>query len=76
MAGNAFKRLRGLLPEDTTQVGVVDAVNADGTTAVTLIGGGQVIVAGFGFAPGASVFIKGGRIESGAPALSAVEIEV
>ena len=76
MAGNPWKRLRGILPGDTTEVGVVQAQLANGTTTVSLVGGGVVTVSGTGFGSGVSVFIRGGAIVSGAPALSSVDIEV
>lgn len=76
MAGNPWKRLKGLLADDPTEIGTVQTQNSNGTSVVSLVGGGLITVTGTGYAPGQRVFTKGGAIVSGAPALPAVEIEV
>lgn len=73
---NPYKRLLDLLPKQPLLVGVSEGDNGDGTTTVTLVGGGQVVASGSGYASGVSVFVKGGRIVSQAPDLSAVDINV
>ena len=73
---NPWKQLRSLLPQDPTQVGESLGPNGDGTTYVDLTGGGRVKVAGDGYANGTPVFVKGGRILSQAPSLTAIEIQV
>ncbi len=76
MSINPYKRLRGLLADDATHVGEVTTVNSNGTSVVTLVGGGNVTVSGDSFSVGDNVFIKNDEIISGAPSLTSTEIEV
>lgn len=77
MAGNPFKRLRGLLVDNAQQIGTIQSANTSkGTSIVVLVGGGEIEASGTGFAVGSRVFIQGARIVSAAPSLPAVEIQV
>ena len=73
---NPWARLRGILPQDTIQVGEVAADNANGTYYVELLGGGEVLVSGSGYTVGQSVYVRSGRIEAQAPSLSLTQIDV
>jgi hypothetical protein len=73
---NPLKQLRGLIPQDVVQVGTSQGPNGDGTTNVSLLGGGTVVCSGTGYSNGTPVFIKGSVILSAAPSPTAVDIEV
>ena len=75
MQTNLYRALRELLPESPLLVGIVDAVHTDGTCTVSYPGGGTQRVRGTA-AVGASVFVRDGVIEGGAPALTPLVIEV
>jgi len=73
---NPWKELLGLLPSDAMKIGQVQAVGADGTATVALVGGGAITATGSGYSPGQAVFVKGGIIRGQAPTLAAVDIQV
>lgn len=72
---NQWAKFRNLLPGDPLLAGVVAVVHGDGTATVDLAGGGSMRVRGSG-SVGQSVWLRSGRIEGTAPALSGGEIEV
>ena len=72
---NVYRALRELLPEPALMVATITSVNGDGTRTVTFPGGGTQRVRGEG-AVTAQVFVRAGVIESAAPALTALTIEV
>jgi len=57
------------------KVGQVQAVGADGTATVALVGGGTITATGSG-SPGQAVFVKGEIIRGAAPSLAVVDIQV
>lgn len=71
---NAFTRLKKLLPDPPLLIGTVSSTS-NGVALVTLIGGGVVTARGSA-AVGTRVFVKNGVIESTAPNLTLVQIEV
>ena len=64
---NAYTKLLRLLPSDPVQFGTVVS-SSGGFTTVQLPGGSQVVVRGTATVA-ASVFIRGGAIDSEAPSL-------
>ena len=72
---NLYRALRELLPEPPLQVATVTSVNADGTRTVTFPGGGTERVRGQA-AAATQVFVRNGLIESEAPTLTPITIEV
>jgi hypothetical protein len=74
--GNEFVRLQKLLPTDPLLVGTVIAVWPDGTSTVELPGGGELRVSGDSVAIGARVYVRGGKIQGEAPALTGASVEV
>lgn len=69
----AFKQL---LPTEPLMAGEVATAHEDGTSTVTLPGGGTLRVRGTGFATGAWVWVRGGEIRGPAPELTVYDIEV
>lgn len=76
MSTNLYRQMRELLPEPPLLVATVAAVNGDETSVVEYPGGSQQRVRGSGYSVAAQVFVRNGVIESAAPALTAVTIEV
>ena len=72
---NAWALWRRLLPEAPLLLGEVQAIHADGTRTVALIGGGRQRVRGDG-AVGTAVWIRSGQIEGSAPDLPRFDVEV
>lgn len=72
---NVFRQLLDLLPQSPLLVGTVVAAHSDGTATVTMPGGSQIRVRG-SRSVGTQVFVKDGVIETDAPQLTAVVIEV
>lgn len=72
---NIFRRFLALIPDAPLLIGTVTAVNADGTTDVTLLDGSPLRVRGEGTV-GGRVFVRDGAIEGDAPALALEQIEV
>ncbi len=73
---NPWSRFEALVPLAPTLVGTVSAHNADGTSAVTLPGGGQITAEGQTVAVGLQAYIKEGRVVGEAPSLPIELIEV
>ncbi len=67
MSTNAYAQLRRLLPGDPLLYATVVS-NSGPSSVVQLPGGSQINVRGTA-SPGASVFVRGGAIESSAPSL-------
>lgn len=65
-----------LLPKDPLLVGTVTSHNADGTSSLTLPGGGTIRVQGQTVAVGDKAFIQSGRVQGEAPNLATYEITV
>lgn len=74
--GNAFARFRRLLPTDPLLTGTVIATWEDETSTVEVPGGGEIRVAGAGYAIGQRVFVQGGKIQDEAPELPGAAVEV
>lgn len=72
---NTWAKFTRLLPADPLLMGEVSTQHGDGTNTVLLAGGGTVRVRGNSVA-GASVYVRSGRIEGEAPALSQFDITV
>ena len=64
------------LSADAMQIGTVQAVNADGTSLVSMVGGGVIRASSDSFPVNQPVFVKGGQIVSAAPGLVIIPIEV
>ncbi|WP_296871339.1 hypothetical protein [Tibeticola sp.] len=71
---NAYEQFRALVPEPPLEVGTVVAVGPGGAT-IELPGGGALTVRGSA-SVGEQVFIRAGVIESTAPVLPTVDIEL
>lgn len=76
MSGTLYRRLRELLPPPPLVVATVVAVNADGTSTLTLPGGATITARGTAVAVGSRAFVRAGVVEGPAPALSQVTIEI
>jgi len=76
MASNLYARFARLLPAEQLLIGTVTAHNADGTSTVTLPGGGELRARGQTVAVGSKAFLQGGEITGEAPDLTAYEVEV
>jgi hypothetical protein len=74
MSLNPYKRLIALLPARPLQVGTVVSYGS-GVAVVEMPGGGRVNVRGQATV-GQDVFFRDGQIESTAPTLTNVDIEV
>lgn len=72
---NQWSAFRGLLPGDPLLAGTIAASHGDGTVTVDLVGGGGMRVRGTG-SIGQAVYVRGGRVEGAAPALTAFDIDV
>lgn len=73
---NPFKKLKDLLPDSPLLIGTVDAHIGGDQSAITLIGGGQVVARGQTVPVGQKAFVRNGIVEGQAPNLSAVVIEI
>ena len=73
--GNLYQQFRALLPEAPLQGGTVIAVEAVGTVTVALPGGGLLKARGSAEV-GQTVFVRDGVVESVAPSLPVVLIEI
>lgn len=74
MSGNLFAKLKALLPDAPLQTGTVLANDA-GMCIVEMPGGAQVNVRGE-YAAGARVFFRAGVVESTAPNLPLVAVDI
>jgi hypothetical protein len=72
---NQLAKFRRLMPLDPLLVGNVETNHGDGTCTVILTGGGSVRVRGSNTS-GQAVYVRSGAIESTAPSLSAVDVEI
>lgn len=77
MSTNLWRALREILPEPPLLVATVVSVDTDsGTSVVEFPGGNQQTVRGTGVAADLKAFVRNGLIETAAPSLDYVEIEV
>lgn len=73
---NLYLALRELLPEAPLLVATVMSINPDSTSTVQYPGGNTQRVRGTDAAVASHVFVRNGIIETTAPALPALTIEV
>jgi len=73
---NLYRQFIALLPDDQLMVATVDAHNADGTSTVTLLGGGTTRVRGTSVGVGLRAFIENGQVQGQAPSLVYYELEL
>jgi hypothetical protein len=75
--GGMWRKFLDLLPQSPRQVGTITALTGDGSYTAVLTGGGTLQVLGAaGYSVGSQIFIKDGKIESKAPTLTSIVIEV
>lgn len=73
---NPYKLLKQLLPDQPLLICTVDAHIGSDQSALTLIGGGQMIARGQTVAVGQKAFVRNGIVEGQAPNLDGVTIEI
>lgn len=73
---NLFSRFAKLTQQEPLLIGAVTAHNSDGTSTVTLPGGGVIRVRGIDVAVGQNAFIKAGEISGQAPNLPSYVLDV
>ena len=80
MSTNIWRQFQDLLPDSPLLIGVIQAVNTDGTATVSILDGGYVRASippsGTGFAASARVFVRGTAITALAPTLFTVTIDI
>ena len=76
MATNLWMKFRRLLPDNPLIIVTVAAVNTDGTSIVSTVGGGSMRVIGTTVAVGQKAYVKDRAIVGKAPDLPHYEIEV
>lgn len=64
---NIFNRLQNLFPPNIRTVVTITAINSDGTSTATTLGGTSVIVQGTSVAVGQRAFVVNGEITRQAP---------
>ena len=75
-SGTFFRRLRDLLPPPPLVVATVAAINADGSSTLTLPGGGTLTARGTSVGVGDNAFVRNGVVEGPAPTLTELTIEI
>lgn len=73
---NLFAQFTKLIPTEPTLIGTITAHNADGTSTITLPGGGIIRARGVIIAVGLKAFVKGGEVAGEAPNLTAYTLDV
>ena len=73
---NLWKRFARLTAEETEIVVTITAHNADGTSTVQTMGGGDMILRGQGVAVGQKAFARNGEVQGEAPDLPYYELEI
>lgn len=73
---NPYKLLKQLLPDAPLLIGTVDAHIGGDQSAITLMGGGQIVARGQSVAVGQKAFVRNGIVEGQAPNLDGVTIEI
>lgn len=73
---NPWKQFEKMVAGEPLTIVTVAAHNADGTSTVTTIGGGQMIVRGQSVALSSKAYVRDGEVKGGAPSLSYYELEV
>ena len=80
MSTNIWRQFQDLLPDSPLLIGVIQAVNTDGTATVSILDGGFVRAlippSGTGFTASVRVFVRGGEITALAPSLAPVTIDI
>jgi hypothetical protein len=74
--GNVSALFKKLLPQIPLVIVTVTAVNADGTSTVTTMGGGSMRVIGTSVAAPNKAYVQDGKIVGQAPSLTYYELEV
>lgn len=75
MSTNAFRRLIEMLPQPTLLIAQVLAVHSDNTSTVQYPDGSQQRVRGTSVAVGQPAFVREGKIDSLAPAYTAIRVD-
>ena len=73
---NIAGEFQTLLPQSPLQIGTVTTHNTGGTSTVTLIGGGILVVRGQDVAVGLKAYVQYGQIQGEAPDLPVFEIDI
>jgi hypothetical protein len=73
---NLWATFQKILPNDPLRIGEVTAINSDGTSRITLSGGGKITARGTNVAVGSMAYVRGDLIEGEAPNLTVVEAEI
>ncbi len=73
---NVFNRFQQLLPQATTTVVTITALNGDGTSDATTLGGVAVIVNGESVAVGQKAYIQNDNIVRQAPDLPITRLDI
>ncbi|SDO30105.1 hypothetical protein SAMN04487957_105100 [Halomonas shengliensis] len=76
MARNLYRQFLDLIPRDPLLVGEVTSHNSDGTSTLSLPGGGTLRARGQGVAVGLKAFVQAGEVKGEAPDLTDVTVEV
>ena len=73
---NPWSKFQSLIGSDPTLTGQVTAHNADGTSTLTMTGGGTMRAIGQSVAIGSKAFVRGNEIVGDAPDLPTFKLEV
>ena len=73
---NLWAEFKRLVPGDPLQIGTVDSHNADGTSSITLLGGGSLRARGQSVSVGQKAFVRAGLVEGAAPNLAVEMIDI
>lgn len=74
---NIWTQFKSIIAGDPLLIGTVTAIDTDAQTSrIELLEGGQVTVRGTSVAVGAKAFIRGSLLESPAPNLPTVHVEL
>lgn len=73
---NLYSQFRKLLPSDPLLVGEVLSFESDGSSVISLPGGGVLRAQGQTVAVGLMAFVQSGRVQGEAPELPGVEVLV
>ncbi len=73
---NVFNRFQQLLPQAVTTVVTITALNGDGTSDATTLGGVAVIVNGESVAVGQKAYIQNDSIVRQAPDLTITRLDI
>lgn len=73
---NLWNEFKSILPDHPTLIGKVLAHMPDGTSAIEMLGGGLMRVAGQDVEAGKSCFVQDGRVIGEAPDLPKYEFDI